>query len=157
MGKQMSAPTSRPPGPPTMPSMTPVHQPGFPPPTSSGAPPMGGMTQPPMGRPNATQMLPMPGSFPGPQVSNPGLSYGGPAGAGVTSLSGPAISQAAPSSGDSGAVTMLHSGLPGGRRLYPGHGLSSPVETKPPVGTMGMPSNTVSPGSFEVFLADISC
>ncbi|XP_068702703.1 protein transport protein Sec24C-like isoform X2 [Montipora foliosa] len=65
--KQMAAPTSRPPGPPTMPSMTPMHQPGLPPPTSLGAPPMGGMTQPPMGRPNATQMPPMPGSFPGPQ------------------------------------------------------------------------------------------
>ncbi|XP_022800862.1 protein transport protein Sec24C-like isoform X2 [Stylophora pistillata] len=67
LGSQMQQPTNRPAGPPTMPSMPPMTQPGFPPQTSSGAPPMGGMTQPSMGRPNATQMQPMPGSFPGPQ------------------------------------------------------------------------------------------
>ncbi|XP_074619307.1 protein transport protein Sec24C-like isoform X2 [Acropora palmata] len=68
MGQQQTgAPTSRPPGPPVGPSMPPMHQPGFPPPSSSGVPPTGGMTQPPMARPNATQMPPLPGSFPGPQ------------------------------------------------------------------------------------------
>lgn len=89
-------------------------------------------------------MPPLPGSFPGPQVSSSGSSYSEPAGAGMTSLSAPVDSQAAPSSGATGAGTMLYSGLPGGRRLYPGHVPSSPVETKPPIAMMGMPSNTVS-------------
>lgn len=145
MGQQQTgAATSRPPGPPVGPSMPPMHQPGFPPPSSSGVPPTGGMTQPPMARPNATQMPPLPGSFPGPQVSSSGSSYSEPAGAGMTSLSAPVDSQAAPFSGATGAGTMLYSGLPGGRRLYPGHVPPSPVETKPPIAMMGMPSNTVS-------------
>jgi len=68
MGSHMTPPTRRPPGPPTIPSMPPMQQPGFPPPVSTGAPPMGGMTQPSMGRPNATQMQPMPSTYPGSQV-----------------------------------------------------------------------------------------
>lgn len=136
----MAPPTSRPPGPPTMPSMPPMNQPGFPPPISSGAPPMGGM------RPNATQMQPMPSTYPGSQVSMSGPSFGGPAGAGLTSLSGPAPGQAVPPSGASGAG-MSHSGLPGGRRMYPGHTPPSPVENQPSAGSMGVPSHTVSLGS----------
>ena len=139
------------------PSMPPMHQPGFPPPSSSGVPPTGGMTQPPMGRPSASQMPRLPGSFPGPQVSRSGSSYSEPAGAGMISLSAPVDSQAVPSNGTTGAGTMLYSGLPGGRRLYPGRVPSSPVETKPPVAMMGMPSNTVSPGSFKVLHAVVSC
>ncbi|XP_020618625.1 protein transport protein Sec24C-like [Orbicella faveolata] len=141
MGSQMAPPTSRPPGPPTMPSMPPMHQPGFPPPVSSGAPPMGGMTQPSMGRPSATQMQPMPSTYPGSQVSMSGPSFGGPASAGLTGLSGPTLGQAAPPSGASGAG-MSHSGLPGGRRLYPGHAPPSPVENQASAGSMGMPSHT---------------
>ena len=142
----MAPPSSRPPGPPTMPSMPPMHQPGFPPPVSSGAPPMGGMTQPSMGRPNATQMQPMPSTYPGSQVSMSGPSFGGPASAGLTGLSGPTLGQAAPPSGTSGAG-MSHSVLPGGRRMYPGHAPPSPVENQPSAGSMGMPSHTVSLGS----------
>lgn len=142
MAPQMAPPTSGPPGPPTMPTMPPMHQPGFPPPASSGAPPMGSMSSSPMGRPNATQMPPLPGSFPGSQVSMSGPSYSGPAGAGVTSLTGPTLSQAAPPSQGTGAG-MSHSGLPGGRRMYPGHHAPpSPVENQPSPGTMGMPSPT---------------
>ena len=146
MGHQPVPPTSRPPGPPTMPTMPPMHQPGFPPSSSSGAPPMGGMTQSLMGRPNATQMPPLPGSFPGSQVSMSAPSFSGSASAGVTSLSGPTLSQAAPPSGVSGAG-MSHV-LPGGRRLYPGHAPPSPVENQPSAGSMGMPQHTVSSGSW---------
>lgn len=99
-----------------------------------------------MGRPNAMQMQPMPGSFPGSQVSMSGPSFGALAGAGLTSLSGPALGQAAPPSGASGPG-MSHSGLPGGRRMYPGHAPPSPVESQPSAGPMGMPSHTVSLGS----------
>lgn len=155
MAPQMAPPTSRPPGPPTMPTMPPMHQPGFPPPASSGAPPMGSMSSSPMGRPNATQMPPLPGSFPGSQVSMSGPSYSGPAGAGVTSLTGPTLSQAAPPSQGTGAG-MSHSGLPGGRRMYPGHHAPpSPVENQPSPGTMGMPSPTVSLGTLRVVHADM--
>lgn len=152
MGQQMTPPTSRPPGPPTMPTMTPMHQPGFPTPTSSGAPPMAGMTQSQMGRPNATQLQPMPGSFPGPQVSMSGPSFGGPAGTGLANLSGPTLSQPVPTSGASGAG-MSHSGLPGGRRMYPGHAPPSPVESQPSPGSMGMPSHAVSLGSLAIMHA----
>lgn len=142
LGSQMQQPTNRPPGPPTMPSMPPMTQPGFPPQTSSGAPPMGGMTQPPMGRHNATQMQPMPGSYPGPQVSMSGPSFSGSGSAGLTSLSGPMLSQAAPPSGSSGAG-MSHSALHSGRRMYPGHAPSqSPVQNQPSGGTTGMASHT---------------
>lgn len=140
MGHQSVPPTSRPPGPPTMPTMPPMHQPGFPQSSSSGAPPMGGMTQSLMGRPNATQMPPLPGSFPSSQVSMSAPSFSGSASAGVTSLSGPTLSQAAPPSGVSGAG-MSHV-LPGGRRLYPGHAPPSPVENQPSAGSMGMPRHT---------------
>lgn len=107
---------------------------------------MGGMTQPSMGRPNATQMQPMPSTYPGSQVSMSGPSFGGPANAGLTGLSGPTLGQAAPPSGASGAG-MSHSGLPGGRRMYPGHAPPSPVENQQAAGSMGMPSHTVSLGS----------
>ena len=146
----MQQPTNRPPGPPTMPSMPPMTQPGFPPQTSSGAPPMEGMTQPPMGRHNATQMQPMPGSYPGPQVSMSGPSFSGSGSAGLTSLSGPTLSQAAPPSGSSGAG-MSHSALHSGRRMYPGHAPSqSPVQNQPSGGTTGMASHTVSLGGVLV-------
>ena len=75
-----------------------------------------------------------------------GPSFGGPAGAGLTGLSGPTLGQAAPPSGASGAG-MSHSGLPGGRRMYPGHAPPSPVENQPSAGSMGMPSHTVSLGT----------
>lgn len=75
-----------------------------------------------------------------------GPSFGGPASAGLTGLSGPTLGQAAPPSGTSGAG-MSHSVLPGGRRMYPGHAPPSPVENQPSAGSMGMPSHTVSLGS----------
>ena len=114
------------------------------------------MTQSPMGRPNATQMQTMPGSFPGPQVSMCGPSFGGPASTGATSLSGPAFGQAVPHSAATGAG-MSHSGLPGGQRVYPGHAPPIPVENKPSTGPMGMPpSHTVSLGnSLSVLHADL--
>lgn len=74
-----------------------------------------------------------------------GPSFGGPAGAGLTGLSGPTLGQAAPPSGATGAG-MSHSGIPGGRRMYPGHAPPSPVENQPSAGSMGMPSHTVSSG-----------
>ena len=107
---------------------------------------MSGMTQSPMGRPNAMQMQPVPGSFPGSQVSMSGPSFSGPANAGVTSLSGPTLSQAAPPASGASGAGMSH-GLPGGRRMYPGHAPPSPVENLPSAGSMGMPPHTVSLGS----------
>lgn len=75
-----------------------------------------------------------------------GPSFSGSGSAGLTSMSGPMLGQAAPPSGSSGAG-MSHSGIPGGRRMYPGHAPpQSPVQNQPSAGSTGMPSHTVSLG-----------
>ena len=82
-------------------------------------------------------------------------SVGGPAIGGLTNLSGPPVSQATLPSRASGAG-MSYSGLPGGRRTYPGHSPPSPVESHPSAGSMGMSSQTVSFGphlvACEIFM-----
>ena len=98
----------------------------------------------------------MPSTYPGSQVSMSGPSFGGSTSAGLTGLSGPTLGQAAPASGASG-VGMSHSGLPGGRRMYPGHAPPSPVENQPSAGSMGMPSHTVSGQCSSMFQGDSCC